>query len=124
MSTPVTYGTNLSTATFGAIAPESPWANGIAQTSEQEFTTQNERVRSADGSFIGGAKYGPERSVTITYISTVADSANTDMGDVFSADRITLGTNTFYVENIRKVSSNTGFVTFTMTGYGSPDIAT
>lgn len=124
MSTPVTLGTNLSGAVFGALAPESPWANGIAQTSEQEFSTQVERVRGADGSFIGGAKYGPERTVNITYISTVTDASNTDMGDVFSADQITIGTSTFYVENIRKASTNTGFVTFTMTGFGSDDIAT
>ena len=124
MSSPVTYGTNLSSATFGSLAPESPWNNGIVQSIEKEKTVQNERVRSKDGSFIGGAKYGPEEAVTITYITTVTEAANTDIGDVFSGDKITVGTNTFYIESARQASSNTGFLTITLTGYGSADIAT
>ena len=117
MSTPKIYGATLSNVVFGVRT----FDEGIVQTEEIEKRVEDEKIIGIDGSKIGGAKYGPDEELNITYISNKATPTDFDL--VGATNTISFNSRTYELFNVRNARSNTGFLTITARAEFSPDWA-
>ena len=117
MSTPAIYGATLNNVQFGATS----YDQGLVQTSEIDHATENEQIRDNEGRWVGGAKYGPNKRLNITYISNAASPG--DIEKVTNTTTISFKGFEWQMENVREAETNTGFLTFTAEAFYSPDFA-
>lgn len=113
------YGATLTNVVFGVRT----FDQGIVQTEETEKRVEDEQVIGTSGEKLGGAKYGPDEELSITYISNSAAPTEFDLVGADGVAQITFASKTWELFNIREQRSNTGFLTFTATARFSPDWA-
>ena len=117
MSTPKIYGATLSNVAFGVRT----FDEGIVQTEEIEKRVEDEKIIGPEGEKLGGAKYGPDEELNITYISNKETPTAFDL--IGNNSKITFDSKEYELFNVREARSNTGFLTITARAEFSPDWA-
>lgn len=110
------YGATLQNVKFGTRT----YDKGIVQTEDIDNRVEDEKIIGTEGEKLGGAKYGPDQELSITYISNTL-SAETDIDLVGNDATISFAGKTWELFNLQASRSNTGFLTFTARAEWSPD---
>lgn len=114
MSTRI-YGATLQNVQFGTRT----FDQGIVQSEDIEKRVEDEQIIGTQGEKLGGAKYGPDEELSITYISNVATPDDFDL--IGSNATIEFADKTWELFGVSQSRTNTGFLTFTATARWSPD---